>query len=65
MFEFNTASPDEFVRECRRLDQPYRILHCGEKWNDLEMAEIAGDEDPQLDRVSGRNRSRHGEGEDY
>lgn len=32
MFEFNTASPDEFVNECSRLDQPCRVLRCGEKW---------------------------------
>src|SRR5437899_9318905 len=25
LFEFNTASPDEFVRECQRLKQPYRL----------------------------------------
>ena len=31
MFEFNTASPDEFVNECCRLNQPYRVLRCGEK----------------------------------
>jgi L-ascorbate metabolism protein UlaG (beta-lactamase superfamily) len=31
MFQFNTESPDEFVGECRRLDQPYRVLRCGER----------------------------------
>ncbi|MCA9246078.1 MAG: MBL fold metallo-hydrolase [Planctomycetales bacterium] len=30
MFEFNTESPDEFVAECERLEQPYRVLRCGE-----------------------------------
>jgi L-ascorbate metabolism protein UlaG (beta-lactamase superfamily) len=30
MFEFNTASPDEFVVECRRLGQPCRVLQNGE-----------------------------------
>lgn len=29
LFEFNTASPDEFVATCRRLGQPYRVLPCG------------------------------------
>jgi L-ascorbate metabolism protein UlaG (beta-lactamase superfamily) len=31
MFEFNTESPDEFVAECRRLEQAYRVLRCGEQ----------------------------------
>jgi L-ascorbate metabolism protein UlaG (beta-lactamase superfamily) len=31
MFEFNTASPDEFVAECERLGQPYRVLALGER----------------------------------
>jgi L-ascorbate metabolism protein UlaG (beta-lactamase superfamily) len=30
MFEFNTASPDEFVAECRRLSQNCRVLRNGE-----------------------------------
>jgi L-ascorbate metabolism protein UlaG (beta-lactamase superfamily) len=32
LFEFNTASPDDFVSECRRLGQPYRVLRNGEGW---------------------------------
>ncbi|HZU26362.1 MAG TPA: MBL fold metallo-hydrolase [Bryobacteraceae bacterium] len=31
MFEFNTASPDEFVAEAKRLNQPYRLLRAGER----------------------------------
>jgi hypothetical protein len=31
MFELNTASPDEFARECERLGQRYRILRAGER----------------------------------
>jgi L-ascorbate metabolism protein UlaG (beta-lactamase superfamily) len=31
MFEFNTASPDEFVAECKRLGQPFRALKAGER----------------------------------
>jgi L-ascorbate metabolism protein UlaG (beta-lactamase superfamily) len=31
MFEFNTASPDAFAAEAVRLDQPHRILRCGER----------------------------------
>jgi L-ascorbate metabolism protein UlaG (beta-lactamase superfamily) len=36
MFEFNTASPDEFVAEARRLQQPHRVLRCGERWSSSE-----------------------------
>jgi L-ascorbate metabolism protein UlaG (beta-lactamase superfamily) len=32
MFEFNTASPDEFLLECRRLEQRCQVLKCGEAW---------------------------------
>ena len=32
MFEFNTASPDEFIRECGNLGQPFKVLCCGEQW---------------------------------
>jgi L-ascorbate metabolism protein UlaG (beta-lactamase superfamily) len=31
MFEFNTASPDEFVEACTRLAQPHRVLRAGER----------------------------------
>lgn len=31
MFEFNTASPDAFVAECKRLGQAYRVLKAGER----------------------------------
>ena len=37
MFEFNTASPDEFVAEAQKLTQPYRILRCGERWSSSEL----------------------------
>jgi len=30
-FEFNTASPEEFVGECERLGQPYRRLRARER----------------------------------
>ena len=32
MFEFNTASPGEFVEECQRIGQPFQVMACGEKW---------------------------------
>jgi L-ascorbate metabolism protein UlaG (beta-lactamase superfamily) len=38
MFEFNTASPDEFVTECRRLGQPCQVLQCGERWESTAVA---------------------------
>ena len=31
MFEFNTASPDAFVAESRKLNQPHRVLAAGER----------------------------------
>jgi L-ascorbate metabolism protein UlaG (beta-lactamase superfamily) len=31
MFEFNTASPAEFIAEAERLHQAYRILQCGQR----------------------------------
>jgi L-ascorbate metabolism protein UlaG (beta-lactamase superfamily) len=33
MFEFNTAAPDEFAAECKRLKQPFRVLRNGERLN--------------------------------
>ena len=32
MFEFNTATPDQFMAEAKRLGQPYRVLQCGERY---------------------------------
>lgn len=31
MFEFNTEPTDLFVQTCERLEQPYRVMQCGEK----------------------------------
>ena len=31
MFEFNTEETDEFVESCERLDQPHRVLECGQR----------------------------------
>ena len=33
MFEFNTASPDEFIKAARELNQPYCVLRAGERWS--------------------------------
>jgi hypothetical protein len=32
MFAFNTASPDLFVTECKRLGQQFVLLRAGERW---------------------------------
>jgi len=31
MFEFNTAAPDEFIAEAKRIGQPYRVLRAGQR----------------------------------
>ena len=38
MFEFNTATPDEFVAACRRINQPHRVLRAGERWSSEELS---------------------------
>ena len=37
MFEFNTASPEKFSRECDNLGQRNRVLRCGECWSSEEL----------------------------
>ena len=37
MFEFNTASPDQFVRAAESLRQPCRLLRAGERWTSAEL----------------------------
>lgn len=32
MFTFNTESPEEFTQACQRLQQPYQVLQCGERF---------------------------------
>ena len=32
-FEFNTASPAEFIAACERLGQPYRVLRAGQRFD--------------------------------
>ena len=36
MFEFNTASPEEFIRAATELQQPYRVLRAGERWSSAQ-----------------------------
>jgi L-ascorbate metabolism protein UlaG (beta-lactamase superfamily) len=38
MFEFNTATPDEFVAECRRREQACTVLRAGQRWSSAELA---------------------------
>jgi len=33
MFEFNTASPDDFIEAACELNQPYQVLRSGERWS--------------------------------
>ncbi len=33
MFAFNTAPPDDFVRESEQIGQVYYVLQCGERWD--------------------------------
>jgi L-ascorbate metabolism protein UlaG (beta-lactamase superfamily) len=42
LFEFNTETPDEFATACGRLDQPFKVLRCGEK---LELRKECGSAD--------------------
>ena len=38
MFRFNTASPTLLVLEAERINQPYRVLRCGEWWSSDSVA---------------------------
>ena len=33
MFDFNTASPDQFIAECERFGQAHRVMRAGEGWS--------------------------------
>jgi L-ascorbate metabolism protein UlaG (beta-lactamase superfamily) len=33
MFEFNTADPADFVRQCERLGQPCYVLRAGQRFS--------------------------------
>jgi L-ascorbate metabolism protein UlaG (beta-lactamase superfamily) len=46
MFEFNTASPAEFVAECQRLGQEYRVLRCGERYSRLGYSPLTSHSSP-------------------
>ena len=38
MFEFNTVSPNEFIAECQRIGQRFKILRVGEPWSTAELS---------------------------
>jgi L-ascorbate metabolism protein UlaG (beta-lactamase superfamily) len=40
MFEFNTASPDEFIQTARKLKQPFRLLRAGARWSSSELSAV-------------------------
>jgi L-ascorbate metabolism protein UlaG (beta-lactamase superfamily) len=37
MFEFNTATPDAFVETCGHLEQPFKVLRCGERFESCSV----------------------------
>ncbi|HXH50286.1 MAG TPA: MBL fold metallo-hydrolase [Terriglobia bacterium] len=39
MFTFNTGDPREFVETAERVDQPYCVLRCGERWESKSLGE--------------------------
>ena len=39
MFEFNTATPVEFVDVCHKLGQRHQVLECGESWSSALLAQ--------------------------
>lgn len=39
MFEFNTATPDEFVAACRELGQRFQVLGAGERWSSPDVSQ--------------------------
>lgn len=39
LFTFNTASPDGFVAEARRIGQPFALLQAGQRWRGVKHGE--------------------------
>lgn len=66
MFDTDGSPAEEFARACERLEQPFRILRCGEPWSDRELEAAEGEEDEtgSVGRVGGWGRSRPGGVED-
>jgi L-ascorbate metabolism protein UlaG (beta-lactamase superfamily) len=39
MFTFNTADPEDLIREAEIIGQPYDVLQAGEKWSSIKLKE--------------------------
>ncbi len=69
MFDTDASAAEELGRACARLDQPFRVLRCGEQWSDRELEDLASaeDEPERFDRLASRGRPRLGksEADDY
>ncbi len=64
MFDDDASVTEDFARACERIEQPFRILRCGEPWTDRELEGLSPEEeDESFDRTGGRARSRSGERE--
>lgn len=50
MFTFNTETPDEFIAAAEKLDQPYRVLRCGERWSSEQLG--TGEQERQRPRLA-------------
>ena len=48
MFEFNSATPDEFVAECQRLGQSHRVLRAGAHWSSEELGAPGASNNPSV-----------------
>jgi L-ascorbate metabolism protein UlaG (beta-lactamase superfamily) len=40
MFEFNTASPEEFILEAERIGQSYAVLKAGQRWSSDSLPSV-------------------------
>jgi len=40
MFKFNTADPAEFIQVAESIEQPYRVLRCGERWESTALQAV-------------------------
>ena len=43
MFTFNTADPEEFVKEAELKGQACKVMQCGERWSSTELTELWND----------------------
>ena len=40
MFTFNTANPGEFIQVAESIEQPYRVLRGGERWESTALQAV-------------------------